>query len=48
MVSETPLTEADVQTIMESLFAIRAGVTLLVAELIEEDEDDGPGEEEED
>jgi hypothetical protein len=43
----SPLSADDVQTIMESLFDIRAGVTLLVAELIGEDEEDGPGEEEE-
>ena len=46
--AESPLTEADVQTIMESLFDIRSGVTLQIAELLEEDDDDGSGEAEED
>lgn len=44
---ELPLTDRDVQTIMDSLFDIRAGVTLLIAELIDEDDENGSGEEEE-
>ena len=48
MEAEGRLSERDIQTIMESLFDIRSGVNLLVGELLEEDEDDGLGEEEED
>jgi hypothetical protein len=44
--SETPLTSADVQAIMEALFDIRSGVNYIVAVVSEED--DGPGEAEED
>jgi len=46
-VDTDPLTEADVQTIMESLFDIRAGVDYLVR-VVQEEDDDGPEEEEED
>ena len=48
MEAEGRLSERDNQTIMESLVDIRSGVNLLVGELLEEDEDDGLGEEEED
>jgi len=47
MGSDPPLTERDVQTIMESLFDIRAGVDYLVS-VVREEDDDEPEEEEED
>jgi hypothetical protein len=39
---------SDVQAVMDALFDIRAGVNLLIVELLGEDDDDGPGEEEAD
>ena len=46
---EPPITHADVQTIMESLFDIRAGVDYLVTVVRGDDENnDEPEEEEED
>jgi hypothetical protein len=46
---EPPITHADVQAIMQSLFDIRVGVDYLVEVVRGEDEDDGEsGEEEED
>lgn len=44
---DLPLTHADVQAIMESLFDIRAGVDYLVT-FVQGDEDDESEEEEED